>query len=276
MGSRVRKTASVARAGNSSLVLATNFEQKLYRPVSLPIRVPRLVNQLVYFMKKSSSLTIIGFLALTLGLASQAQAQMKVGTIDMQKIFTAYYKTHDAEDKLKEAQKAYKDELDQRMDEYKKNLDVINKLNEEMNKPELSGASKDQKAQERDSKISETKGLEKEISDFRQTREKQIQDQLKRMRDGIVEEIMKVVNDQVKAANYDLVFDRSGFSANNIVPVLLYSRDSYDFSDSVISKLNSSRPAAPSPTPSVSQKPASSTNTPATTVRPAGDLGKKP
>ena len=118
-------------------------------------------------MKKSSSLTIIGLLVLTLGFASQAQAQMKVGTIDMQKVFTAYYKTHDAEDKLKEAQKAYKDELDQRMDAYKKNLDVINKLNEEMNKPELSGASKDQKAQERDSKISETKGLEKEISDFR-------------------------------------------------------------------------------------------------------------
>jgi len=56
---------------------------------------------------------------------------MKVGTIDMQKVFTAYYKTHDAEDKLKEAQKAYKDELDQRMDAYKKNLDVINKLNEQ-------------------------------------------------------------------------------------------------------------------------------------------------
>src|ERR1700739_4629581 len=106
-------------------------------------------------MKKSSSLPIIGLLTLGLCAVSQAQAQMKVGTIDMQKVFTAYYKTHDAEDKLKEAQKAYKDELDQRMDAYKRNLDVINKLNEEMNKPELSGASKGQKAQERASKIAE-------------------------------------------------------------------------------------------------------------------------
>src|SRR6478609_8052488 len=226
-------------------------------------------------MKKSALLTIAGLLALSLGFASQAQAQMKVGTIDMQKVFTAYYKTHDAEDKLKEAQKAYKDELDQRMDAYKKNLDIINKLNEEMNKPELSGASKDQKAQERDSKISETRGLEKEISDFRQTREKQIQDQMKRMRDGIVGEIMKVVNDQVKTANYDIVFDRSGFSTNNFIPVLIYSRDNYDFSDTVIKKLNSGRPVATA-TPGVSQKPAASTKTPATTVRPAGGLWKKP
>lgn len=227
-------------------------------------------------MKKSALVTIIGLTAFTMSFASKAEAQMKIGTIDMQKVFTAYYKTHDAEDKLKEAQKAYKDELDQRMDEYKKNLDVINKLNEEMNKPELSGAAKDQKAQERDAKISDTKGLEKEISDFRQQREKQIQDQLKRMRDGIVDEIMKVVNDQVKAQNYDIVFDKSGFSANNIVPVLLYSRDNYDFSDSVITKLNASRPAA-TPTPLASAaKPATSGNTPATTVKPAGDLGKKP
>jgi outer membrane protein len=237
------------------------------------LRIPNF--RLYLIMKKFSSLTMIGLLALSLGYASQAQAQLKVGTIDIQKVFTAYYKTHDAEDKLKEAQKAYKDELDQRMGEYKKNLDIVNKLNEEMNKPALSGASKDQKAQERDSKISETKGLEKEISDFRQTREKQIQDELKRLRDAIVEEIMKVVNDQVKVANYDIVFDRSGLSVNNIVPVLLYSRNNYDFSDSVITKLNSSRPAATA-TPGVLQKPAGSTNTPATTVRPAGDLGKKP
>src|SRR5260370_30169393 len=155
-------------------------------------------------MKKSSFLTLIGALALGCSLPSPAHAEMKVGTIDMQKVFTAYYKTHEAEDKLKDAQKAYKDELDQRMEAYKKNLDGINKLNEEINKPEQSSASKDQKAQERDSKISETKGLEKEISDFRATREKQIQDQLKRMRDGIVDEIMKVVIDQVRAANYDI------------------------------------------------------------------------
>jgi outer membrane protein len=219
---------------------------------------------------------MICVLAVSGGIANHARAEMKVGTIDMQKVFTAYYKTHEAEDKLKEAQKAYKDELDQRMDAYKKNLDSINKLNEEMNKPELSGASKDQKAQERDSKIAETKGLEKEISDFRATRERQIQDQLKRMRDGIVEEIMKVVNDQVKSQNYDIVFDKSGFSANNIVPVLLYVRDNYDFSESVITKLNANRPAA-TPVPSA-QKPAAAapTNSPAITVKPGSDLGKKP
>ena len=85
-------------------------------------------------MKKSSFLALIGFLALGGALTSTGKAEMKVGTIDMQKVFTAYYKTHEAEDKLKDAQRAYKEELDQRMEAYKKNLDGINKLNEEINK----------------------------------------------------------------------------------------------------------------------------------------------
>jgi outer membrane protein len=196
---------------------------------------------------------------------------MKIATIDMQKVFTAYYRTHESEGKLKDAQTAYKDELDGRMEAYKKNLDSINKLNEDIKAGELSGPAKDEKARERDSKISETRALEKEITDFRETREKQIQEQMKRMRDAIVEEIMKVVNEQVKAANYDMVFDRSGFSANNLVPVLLYARDNYDFSDSVISKLNAGKPESSVPLSQKAEEPA----TIATSAHPSGDGAKK-
>ena len=158
------------------------------------------------------------------------------------------------------------------MEAYRNNLDIINKLNEDIKNGELSGPAKDEKAGERDGKISETRSLEKEITDFRQTREKEIQDQMKRMRDAIVEEIMKVVDEQVKAANYDMVFDRSGFSSNNLVQVLLYARDDYDFSDSVISKLNAGKPEDAVP---LSQKPEKPANTVATSVHPSGDGRKK-
>ena len=225
-------------------------------------------------MKKSSFLMMGGVAAVSIALALPIQAQQKIGTIDMQKVFTAYYKTRDAETKLQEAQKAYKDELDQRMDIYKKNLDTINKYNEEINRPELSGASKDQKAQERDSKIAETKGLEKEITDFRTAREKELQEQMNRMRQGIVEEIMRVVNDQVKAANYDLVFDKSGQSLNSGVPVLVFARENMDFSESVITKLNANRPpVTSSPAAAQGQKPQLTQpekSGPAITTKPGG------
>jgi outer membrane protein len=200
------------------------------------------------------------------GAVSQVKAEMKIGTIDMAKVLAGYYKTQDAQQKLEEAQKSAQDELNQRMDSYKKNLDSINKLNEELNKPDLSGASKDQKAQERDAKIAETNGLEKEITEFRSTRQKQLQDEKQHMVSALVEDIMKVVSDQVKAQNYDLVFDKSGQSVALGVPVLLYARGDADFSDTVIAKLNANRPAISS-----SSKPSPrEANNPAITTKPGG------
>ena len=44
--------------------------------------------------------------------------------------------------------------------------------------------------------------MEREINEFRQTREKQLQEQAVRMRDGIVKEITDVVMEKVKTAQY--------------------------------------------------------------------------
>jgi hypothetical protein len=92
---------------------------------------------------------------------------------------------------------------------------------------------------------------------------------------------MKVVNDQVKARNYDLVFDKSGQSLNSRVPVLVYARENMDFSESVITKLNANRPP-PVASPAAAQGQKSTqpvgTNTPATTTKPGGlpSRAKKP
>jgi len=85
--------------------------------------------------------------------------------------------------------------------------------------------------------------MEREITEFRQTRERQLQEQALRMREGIVKEITDVVMERVKSNNLDLVFDKSGNSLNG-VPVLMYSRDSVDFTNDVIAALN--KPGRPS------------------------------
>lgn len=201
---------------------------------------------------KKSILPAFVAVALLAGAVS-AQAQSKIGTVDMNKIFSSYYKTKDAESRINEARASAKKELDDRMETYKGNLDTINKLNDEINKPELSKAKKDESSKKRDDMIAETKNLEREIGEFRTTREKQLQEQAVRMRNGIVDEITKLVQEEVKSNSYDLVLDKSGSSLNG-VPIVLYARDSDDFSDKIITQLNKSKPkdgaAAPAtPTP---------------------------
>jgi len=172
-----------------------------------------------------------------------ANAQIKIGVVDMNQCFTGYYKTKDAEAKLNEARAAAKKELDDRLETLKKSMDDINKLNADVEKPELSKAAKDEKTKTRDEKVNEARNLDREITEFRGTRERQLQEQFVRMRKDIIDDIMKIVNDRVKATGYDIVFDKSGLSMGQI-PVVIYARSdaNMDFTKDIITSLNASKP----------------------------------
>jgi outer membrane protein len=185
-------------------------------------------------MKKMLFLTLVSLLVLPIAVRAQG---LKIGTVDMNKTFREYNKTKDAEAKINDAKNQAKKEYDERADTYKKALDDVNNLNKQLEAPALSADAKAQKAKERDDKISNIKNMEREITEFRQTRERQLQEQALRMREGIVKEITDVVMERVKSNNLDLVFDKSGNSLNG-VPVLMYSRDSVDFTNDVIANLN--------------------------------------
>jgi outer membrane protein len=174
---------------------------------------------------------------LVLPLAAFGQGTLKVGTINMDRAFKEYSKTKEAEKKVNDAKDAAKKEFDDRTDAYKKALEEVNNLNKQLESTALSADKKTQLAKDRDDKINNIKNMEREINEFRVTRENQLREQALRMRDGIVKEIMDVVNDKVKTLNMDLVFDKSGLSVNG-VPALLYSRDSYDFTNDVVAALN--------------------------------------
>ncbi len=182
--------------------------------------------------------------------AGVAHAELNVGTVDMNRVFKDYGKTKDAEAKLNEAKNAAKKEFDERAEAYKKALDEINKLSAQLDAPAIRAEAKAQKVKERDDKIAQIKNREREINEFRQTREQQLQQQVQRMRDGILAEITDVVMEQVKSRGLDLVFDKSGASLNGFSP-LLFSRDRGDFTADVIATLNKrgsasgASPAAP-------------------------------
>lgn len=193
-------------------------------------------------MKTTLALTILAAGAL-LASATGVQAQSKVGIVDMNKVFSGYYKTKDAETKINEAREVAKKELNDRMESHKGILDEINQLNKDLDSAALSATAKTDKSKKRDDKIAQVRDLEREIQEFKGSREKQLQEQAVRMRNQIVEEIMKLVQDKVKSDNFDLVFDKSGQSLNG-VNLVLYSKDNMEFSDEIIVSLNKSKPAA--------------------------------
>jgi outer membrane protein len=181
-----------------------------------------------------------------------AQSVSKVGTVELDRVFKEYKKTKEAEKKINEAREAAKKEYDDRAANYKKALEEINKVSQQLDSPALSADKKASMAKDRDEKIANIKTMEREINEFRQTRERQLQEQMMRMRETILKEITDVVMERVRASGYDLVFDKSGLSTNG-VPVVLQAKDSMDFTGEVTAALN--KASATNPTPSASDPP---------------------
>jgi outer membrane protein len=173
-----------------------------------------------------------------------ANAQVKFGTVDMNRVFSDYYKTKDAQTKYAEAEKAANDDLNGRVETLKASMKDISQLNTDIQKSDLAKDDADAKKKDLQTKVAAARALDKEIADYRSSKQKSLQDQFLRMRKDIVDDIMKTVSDLVKAKGYDIVFDKSGLSAG-AVPVVLYARDDLDFSQDVITALNKNAPAIP-------------------------------
>ncbi len=186
---------------------------------------------------------ILSLLAASLTLTHQASAELNIGTVDMKKVFESYKKTKDAEQRISEMRNKYKKELDERMEKLKGMKDEIDKLTEETKKAELSPEKRQDKAKKRDEIAGEANNLWRDVQQSQQEKEKQLADHSVRMRNGIVEEIKKIIDKSVIANNYDIVFDKSGPSLNG-VNIVLHSRDAWDFTKEVVDELNKAPGAA--------------------------------
>jgi len=198
--------------------------------------------------------TIIAFVAMSsVVLAFTASAQGPAGRIvivDLNKVFTDYYKTPIASAKIKDTAESFNKELNEMVDNYKKEIEELNKLREDQDKPEYTAEVRDQKRKAVSEKLAETQKIQRDLEEYRTSHGKILQDQQLRMRQTIVKEIQDVIDKEARDAGYQLVLDKSGTTAN-AVPTVLFSQDSLDITDDLIKVLNKNQPKtteAPRPT----------------------------
>ena len=189
--------------------------------------------------------TMIAFIAAAmLGLAHTATAQTpsgRIATVDLNKIFTDYYKTPIASAKLKETVESFNKEQEEMVGNYKKAIDELNKLRDEQDKPEYSAEIREQKHKAVADKLSDTQKLQRDIEEYRASHRKILDDQTQRMRQTILKEIQDVINKEARDAGYQLVFDKSGNTLNG-VSIVVFSQDSLEITDDIIKILNKNQP----------------------------------
>lgn len=187
----------------------------------------------------------ITVLALAASLVGAAySAELSIGVVDLNKAFAEYNKTKSAKESLDQNAAKAKEELTERFSALKKLNDEVEKLAKESQDPVLGEQERAKKRAEAQTKAQEFKSLERDIAEFRQRREQQIQQQGMEQRRELYTEILKVVKEQSEVGKYDLVFDKSGLGALGL-PFLIHSKEGVakDFTSDVIVELNKNAPA---------------------------------
>lgn len=167
------------------------------------------------------------------GLASAGD--IKIGTIDMKRVFESYYKTKDMEAALKEERAETEKEVEARREEF-------DKLPEDAKKPLRQQSI--QTPSKSSSKIPAAVSFDQEIREFRESHEKALKEQRERMLAGIIADIQKELEAKAKKENYAFIVDKADAKQTDS-PTPLHSRDSFDLTDEVIAELNKNKPATP-------------------------------
>ncbi|MCH2060628.1 MAG: OmpH family outer membrane protein [Verrucomicrobiales bacterium] len=168
---------------------------------------------------------------------------MKVGIVDMSRVFAEYYKTKDAEQDVNDQKELAKKELEQRNVQYKALIEKYQLLAKQIKDPAITAELRAQKQEEAKAIASEARSLEREKKEFADRRQRMLLTEVDRARKAIIEEIQDLVKATAKQRNYDIVFDKSGVGDRGI-PFLLHSKDAVDFSKAIIEQLNKNAPAS--------------------------------
>lgn len=168
--------------------------------------------------------------------AACGAAELKIATVDLDKVFTAHPKTQAAEADLKKAEDAIQAEMDRMVAEGRALEESVAKLREAAKNPLLTEEARLTRRNEAEEKLTELQEFQLRARRTQETKLKQMREQVMKSRQGIVDELMAALADFAKAGDYDLVLDRSGMTMNAI-PLVAYSKPELDVTEKLIAFL---------------------------------------
>lgn len=142
-----------------------------------------------------------------------AAAELKVGYVDLAKVFDSYRRTEESDQVLQQKSKQKQTELEGRVEELKKLRQSLELLNDQ---------ARETKARDIEEKSDELKRLKSRS-------ERELLRERNEMAKGILQEIGQAVTEYAKANSFSVILNQQ---------VLLYGEDAYDVTDEILKLLN--------------------------------------
>ena len=184
------------------------------------------------------SLGIVAFAALS------AQAQARIATVDLTRLFDNYYMTKESKLALQESNKEQAKELEAMVEKLKKMDQDYRKAIEESNDQAVSAEERQKRKKALEPKLKELKELDQAANELKNLNAEKLKQQMARMMEKLVGDIKRAIETKAKSSGYTYVLDSSARS-NNQTEVLLFNSGENDLTESVLSQLNAAAPVDP-------------------------------
>lgn len=175
-------------------------------------------------------------------LPASAQGQFRLGLVDLRKVFDGYYKTKEADAKIKEETAGLEKTAKAMLEDYKKANEEYKALNDQAADAAISGEEKQKRRKAAEDKLLDIRQQEQQIQQFQRQSESTLLEKRRRMREQLLREIREVVVSKAKAAGFTMVIDSAADSVNQ-TPIVLFNSGENDLTEELLKQLNASAPA---------------------------------
>jgi Skp family chaperone for outer membrane proteins len=195
-------------------------------------------------MKKLFLLSVIAVLLAGSAGAQQpdifSAARDRVVFVDLERVFNGFYKTQLAKSKVEVQTKDIEVEKQVMVEEMTAIDEEVDVLKKEARDTTLTEEIRDSKRMQYEERLLELREKQKEIEEFSARRQQQLQLQVTRMSQKIMDEIRQTVIEYAKAQGLMAVIDSSSRRAS--IGVFIYTHPDVDITEGILSVLNSKRP----------------------------------
>jgi Skp family chaperone for outer membrane proteins len=166
----------------------------------------------------------------------------RIATVNLEKAFNGYYKTKIIDQDFTEQSKVYRNYIARQAEQLRKSeLDFRKKLDASLNAA-LAPAERKRRQEEVQAMERNLKMRRAELEQYAADRAKALQESARKERKKVIEEIRAEIRRRAAIEGYALVLDLSALSTNE-TNVVLYSIDTLDITDKVLTELNRSAKA---------------------------------
>ncbi|MBL7011780.1 MAG: OmpH family outer membrane protein [Kiritimatiellales bacterium] len=173
-------------------------------------------------------------------LASAAGAAERIVFVDLERVFNEFYKTQLAKSKVQVQQADIEAERQLMVDEMTIVNDEVDVLRKEARDVTFSQEIRDEKRILYEERVLELRDKRKEIGEFSERRQQQLQMQVSRMSQTVMDEIRGAIVEYAKQEGLQAVIDSSTRRA--AVGIFIYIHPDVDVTDAMLTMLNSRRP----------------------------------